>query len=91
MKTKYATEAAEAFKKIIKYKQPQKEWVDDGTDFLGAFKNLCDRRGILLYSTFSEKKSAFVELNIRSPKNIIYKYLEEMWTYSYIYKLDEFV
>ena len=77
MKTKYATEAAEAFKKKkIKYKQPQKVWVDDGTEFLGAFKNLCDKRGIHLYSTFSEKKSAFAERNIRSLKNIIYKYLE---------------
>ena len=31
MKTKYATEAANAFKKMIKQKQPEKVWVDDGT------------------------------------------------------------
>ena len=55
MKTKYATEAAIAFKKMIKHKQPEKVWVDDGTEFLGAFKRLCNSRAIHLYSTFSEK------------------------------------
>ena len=60
-------------------------------DFLGAFKNLCNERGIHLYSTFSEKKSAFAERNIRSLKNIIYRYLEEKWTYSYLDKLDSLV
>ena len=59
MKTKYATEAAEAFKKMIKNKQPEKVWVDDGTEFLGAFKKLCTKRGIHLYSTFYGKKVSF--------------------------------
>ena len=91
MKTKYATETAQVFKKMIKHKQPEKVWVDDGTEFLGAFKALCTERGIHLDSTFSEKKSAFAERNIRSLKNIIYRYLEENWTYSYLDKLDAFV
>ena len=77
LKTKYATETASAFKKMIKNKQPQKVWVDDGTEFLGAFKTLCNKRRIHLYSTFSEKKSAFAERNNRSLKNIIYKYLKK--------------
>ena len=42
-------------KKMIKHKQPEKLWVDGGTDFLGAFKRLCNSRAIHLYSTFSEK------------------------------------
>ena len=91
LKTKYATETAVAFKKMIKHKQPKKVWVDDGTEFLGAFKDLCNKRGIHLYSTFSEKKSAFAERNKRSLKNIIYRYLDEKWTYSYLDKLDSFV
>ena len=91
LKTKYATEAAEAFKKMIKSKQPEKVWVDDGTEFLGEFKQLCNKRGIPLYSTFSEKKSAFAERNIRSLKKIIHRYLKEKWTYSYIDQLDQFV
>ena len=53
LKTKGATETAEAFEKMIKHKQPKKVWVDDGTEFLGAFKDLCNKRGIHLYSTFS--------------------------------------
>ena len=91
LKTKYATETAQVFKKMIKHKQSEKVWVDDGTEFLGAFKALCTERGIHLYSTFSEKKSAFAERKIRSLKNIINRYLEEKWTYSYLDKLDAFV
>ena len=76
LKTKCATEAAEAFKKMIKNEQPEKVWVDDGTEFLGALKQLCTKRGIQLYSTYSEKKSALAERNIRSLKKIIHRYLE---------------
>ena len=46
LKPKDAREASEAFKKMIKNKQPEKVWVDDGTDFLGAFEQLCIKRGI---------------------------------------------
>ena len=56
--------------KKIKNKQPQKVWVDDGTEFLGAFKTLCNKQKVHLYSTFSEKKSAFAERNIRSLKTL---------------------
>ena len=66
-------------------------WVDDGTEFLGACKILCNKRGIALNSTFSKKKSAFAEQSFRSLKNIFYKYLKQKWTYSYIDKLDQFV
>ena len=43
MKTKYAPDAAQAFKKMIKNKQSLKVWVDDGKEFLGAFKSLCEK------------------------------------------------
>ena len=39
LKTKYATKTAEI-------KQPEKVWVDDGKEFLGAFKQLFNKRGI---------------------------------------------
>ena len=77
LKTKYAAETAQVFKKMIKHRQPEKVWVDDSTEYLGAFKALWTERRIHLHSTFSEKKSAFAERNIRSLKNIIYSYLEE--------------
>ena len=90
LKTKYVTETAQVFKKIIKHKQPEKICVDDGTEFLGALKTLCTERGIQSYSTFSEKKSVFGERIKRSLKNTIYIYLEEKWNYYYLEKLDAF-
>ena len=91
LKTKYAKETTEAFKKMIKTKQPKKVWVDKGTEFKGEFEKLCIKREIIKYNTHSEKKSAFAERNIRSLKSIIYKYLEFEWTYSYFEKLQIFV
>ena len=55
LKTKYATETAQVFEKMVNHTEPEKVWVDDGTDFLGAFKALCTERGIHLCSTFSEE------------------------------------
>ena len=68
LKTKYVTETAHVLEMMIKHKQPEKVWVDDGTEFLGAFKALCTERGIHLNSTFSEKKSVFAEIKMRSLK-----------------------
>ena len=45
----------EAFKQMIKTKQPQKVWVDKGTVFKGSFKTLCEKKGIKTYTTESEK------------------------------------
>ena len=55
LKSKYATATAEAFKKMIKIKQPKELWVDKGTEFKGSFQSLCDKKGILTYTTESEK------------------------------------
>ena len=43
LKSKYATLTAEEFKQMIKTKQPQKVWVDKGTEFRGSFKSLCEK------------------------------------------------
>ena len=91
LKDKTAKTTAAAFAKMLKKKKPEKVWVDKGTEFKGEFKKLCDKKNIHIYSTHSEKKSAFAERNIRSLKNIMYKHLEKYWTYSYISKLPEFV
>ena len=91
MRSKSAPDAAKAFEKMIEKVQPQKVWSDKGTEFKGAFKNLCDKRGIATYTTASETKSAFAERNIRSLKNIMYKHMENKWTYHYISKLSQFV
>ena len=91
MKALYAKDAVEAFKKMIKKKQPEKVWTDKRSEFKGEFKKFCEKKGIHLYTTENESKSAFAERNIRSLKNIIYKYLEENWTWTYIKDLPQFV
>ena len=91
LKSNYATTTAEAFNQMIKTEKPKKNWVDKGTEFKGSFKTLFEKKGIKTYTTESEKKSGFAERNIRSLKSLIYKYLEDKWTYSYIDKLQDFV
>ena len=91
MKTKSATDATRAFKRMITKSIPEKVWSDKGTEFKGEFKQFCDSKSIEIYSTHSETKSAFAERNLRSLKNIIYKHLEKKWSYHYINKLHDFV
>ena len=91
MKALYAKDAVEAFKKMIKKKQPEKVWTNKGSEFKGEFKMFCEKKGIHLYTTKNETKSAFAERNTRSLKNIMYKYLEEKWTWTYIKDLPQFV
>lgn len=91
LKNKTAVETAKSFSKMIRKKKPEKVWSDKGTEFKGAFKELCKKKDIEMYTTQSETKSAFAERNIRSLKNIMYKYMEHRWTYSYLKELPEFV
>ena len=66
LKSKYATTTADAFKKMIKNKQPINVWVDASTEIKGSFSTLCQKKDIEVYKTFSKKKSAFADRNIRS-------------------------
>ena len=91
MRTKGADETAKTFGRTITKTKPLKVWSDKGTEFKGAFKKFCESKGINTYTTNSEAKSAFAERNIRSLKNIIYKYLENKWSYRYINELQSFV
>ncbi len=72
-------------------KIPKKVWTYKRTEFKGSFAEFCSKKGIEMYSTNSETKSCFAERNIRSLKNVIYRYLEEFWTWTYLPKLQEFV
>ena len=76
---------------MIKQKKPERVWTDKGSEFKGEFKTFCEKKEIHLYTTENENKSAFAERNIRSLKNIIHKYLEENWTWTYIEELPQFV
>ena len=91
MRSKTAQETRKAFARMITEVKPEKVWSDKGTEFRGSFKQFCDSNGIDTYTTHSEAKSAFAERNIRSLKNIIYKHLENKWSYRYINELQTFV
>ena len=91
MRTKGAEETAKTFGRMIIKIKPLEVSSDKGTEFKGAFKKFCESKSIDTYTTNSEAKSAFAERNIRSLKNIVYKHLENKWSYGYINKLQSFV
>ena len=73
MKTKYAKDTLQAFRKMISRKNtPEKLWVDKGTEYGGTLKKFCKEKDIEVYSTMSETKAAFAERAIQSLKHIIY-------------------
>ena len=91
MKTKYAKDTLQAFKKMISRKNtPEKLWVDKGTENGGIFKKFCKEKSIEVYSTMSETKAAFAERAIQSLKHIIYGYIEDHGE-KFINKLPQFV
>ena len=91
LKTEYAKETLQAFKKLISRKNtPEKLWVDKGTEYGGAFNKFCKEKRIEVYSTMSETKAAFAERTIQSLKHIIYRYIEDHGE-KFINKLPQFV
>lgn len=92
LENKFAKTTLHAFKQMLKKgKRPQKVWTDKGTEFKGVFAEFCTKENISMYSTESETKASLAERAIRSLKTIIYKYLEQKWTWSYLPKLQDFV
>ena len=91
IKTKDSQETVKAFSSMItEWNRPKKIWVDEGTEFAGAFKKFCTAEGIQVYSTMSETKAAFAERTIRLLKNILYRYMEDFGD-KYIHKLPQFI
>ena len=82
MKTKDSQETVKAFSSMItNNNRPKMIWVDKGTEFAGAFKKFCTAEGMQVYSTMSDTKAAFAERTILSLKNILYRYMEDLWNY----------
>ena len=78
MKTKYAKDILQAFRKRISRKNiPEKFWVDKGTEYGRTFKKFCKEKDIEIYSTSSETKAAFTERAIQSLKQKKYRYIED--------------
>ena len=91
MKTKYAKDTLQAFRKMISRKNtPEKLWVDKGTEYGGTLKKFCKEKDIEVYSTMSETKAAFAERAIQSLKHIIYRYIEDHGE-KFVPKLQQFV
>ena len=59
LKTKYAKDALQAFKKVISQKKTAEK-------LGGNFKNFCKEKNLEVYSIRSETKAAFVERAIQS-------------------------
>ena len=70
---------------------PKKLWLDPGKEFFGDMANFREDVGVKYYHNYSETKVAFGERAIRTLKNLIYRYLEENDTLSYIKDLLMFV
>ena len=69
MKSKYASDAVAAFKKmLLKNTKPDRVWVEQGTEFGGELKKICKTGDIKIYSTRSETNAAVAERAIRSLK-----------------------
>ena len=91
MKTKYAEDTLQAFKKMISRKNtPEKLWIDKGTEYGGTFKKFCEEKNIEVYSLMNETKAAFAERAIQSLKHLIYRYIEDHGK-KFIHKLPQFV
>ena len=57
MKTLYAKDAVEAFKKMIKQKKPERVWTDKGSEFKGEFKKFCEKKERFIYIQQKTKPS----------------------------------
>ena len=91
MKTKFAKDILQAFKKMISRKNtPEKLWVDKGTEDGGTFIKFCKEKNLEFYSTMSETKAGFAERAIQLFKHIIYRYIEDHGE-KLIHKLPQFV
>ena len=91
MRTKSSPDTAKAFAKMIEKVQPQKIWSDRGTEFKGEFESFCNKKVLTPIQQPMRQSRRLPSANIRSLKNIIYKHLENKWTYHYIKKLPSFV
>ena len=90
-KTKDSQETVKASSSMVtKKNRTKKFWAYKGTEFAGAFKKFCAAEWIQVYSTMSETKAAFAERTIRSLKNILYRYMEDLG-YKFIHKLPQFI
>ena len=83
-----------AFQSILKQsnRKPNKIWADKGSEFYNAsFKKCLRDNDIVMYSTYSQRKSVVAERFIRTLKSKICKHMTSISKNVYIDKLDDIV
>ena len=76
IKDKKGTSIVNAFKKIISKCEPNKIWVDQGSEFYNkSFKDFLKINNTEMYSTYNEGKSVVAERFIKTLKNKIFKHM----------------
>ena len=90
MKTKYAKDTLQAFKKLISRKTLLKSFglIKEQNMMEELLKNFASKKNIGVYSTMSETKAAFAERAIQLLKHIIYRNIEDHGE-KFIYKLPQ--
>ena len=95
LKDKKGGSIVTAFQIILKQsnnRQPNKIWVDKGSEFYNAsFKKWLQDNDIVMYSTNNEGKSVAAERFIRRLKSKIYKHMTSISKNVYIDKLNDIV
>lgn len=92
VKNKTALLVAEAFKGLLKTRQPRNLQTDRGLEFFNkVFKKLMDKHNINHYHTFSDKKAAIVERFNRTLKGRMWKKFTELNSQNWLSILDELV
>jgi transposase InsO family protein len=95
LKTKSASEVADVFQELIDDWQPElpkQITVDQGTEFKNVkVTNLFKKYGIKMFHPTSEGKAVYVERVNQTLQSLIYRYLSEKQTRSYIDVLQDLV
>ena len=91
LKDQKAISIVHAFQKILKEsnREPNKTWVDKGSELYNSFKKWLKDNDIEMYSTNNDGKSVIVERFIKTLKNKIYKCMTSISKNLYIDKLDD--
>ena len=94
LKAKTQTEVALALAQIYgsSARRPQALWVDQGKEYYNKeVQAVAKKFGFSLYSVLSDIKSSVAERLIRMLKTMIYRYLHEHQTWTYINVLPDLV
>lgn len=92
LKTKRGVDVLTALKKIFKKRKPKKLQTDDGKEFVNnEVKQYLRKEGVNFFTVKSDKKAAIAERVIRTLKDKIHRYMNELHTMVYIDVLQDLV